>query len=265
MDLSKNIHINVHLQKSWNKFGIENFLFECIEECKIEDIKSIEQKYLNDIFKLKNPNKKFYNIGVKSSGGDIKHNPKKLEIINKMKKSLKDRYSKMTIEQKEKRSENLKGSKNPNFGKKWNNEQRERMSKQRKGLVSKIKGKKLEDIIGKERADINKRLNSERGKKLIGDKNPNYKNPCKPELKKYFSDIQKGKKSKNFRMFCKPFKIENVSYVSLQDAAKDFNVNWGTIRHRIYSKSEKYNNYQLITDQKLIAYLFNEYEKKNFK
>ena len=112
---------------------------------------------------------------------------------------------------------------------------------------------------------FNKKLNSERGKKLIGDKNPNYKNPCKPELKKYFSDIQKGKKPKNFRILCKPFKIGNVNYVSLQDAAKDFNVNWGTIRHRIYSKNEKYSNYQLITDQNLITCLFNDYEKKNFK
>lgn len=49
-NLNANRHINGHLQNAWNKYGKENFKFEYIHECEVnneEDIFFIEQEWLD--------------------------------------------------------------------------------------------------------------------------------------------------------------------------------------------------------------------------
>jgi group I intron endonuclease len=44
--LRKNIHDNNHLQNSYNKFGEENFNFGVLELCDINDLVTLENKYI---------------------------------------------------------------------------------------------------------------------------------------------------------------------------------------------------------------------------
>jgi group I intron endonuclease len=46
--LRKRIHINPRLQRSWNKYGEEAFVFAICEECDLEDIVEREQWYLDN-------------------------------------------------------------------------------------------------------------------------------------------------------------------------------------------------------------------------
>ena len=44
--LRKNIHDNNYLQNSYNKFGEENFTFEILELCDVNDLVTLENKYI---------------------------------------------------------------------------------------------------------------------------------------------------------------------------------------------------------------------------
>ncbi len=59
-ELSRGRHNNRFLQRCFDKYGENNFLFEIIEECKKEELLRLEQKYLDQFFTLE-PNK-IYNI-----------------------------------------------------------------------------------------------------------------------------------------------------------------------------------------------------------
>jgi group I intron endonuclease len=45
--LNKGKHTNIHLQRAWNKYGSEAFVFEILELCDKEFILSIEQYWIN--------------------------------------------------------------------------------------------------------------------------------------------------------------------------------------------------------------------------
>ena len=46
-NLKNNKHCNDHLQKSYNKYGKENFKFEVIEKCKVESLVEKETYWIN--------------------------------------------------------------------------------------------------------------------------------------------------------------------------------------------------------------------------
>ena len=106
-ELKNNIHINCILQRAWDKYGKDNFLFEIVEECDINALLKTEQKYLN-----LQPE---YNIGIKSSGGDnLTKNPNRENIVKKIRQSVKKRYGLMSEdEKKEKYSKPMET--NPNW------------------------------------------------------------------------------------------------------------------------------------------------------
>lgn len=45
--LRLNNHDNKHFQNSWNKYGEENFIFEIIEECALNELQQREQHWIN--------------------------------------------------------------------------------------------------------------------------------------------------------------------------------------------------------------------------
>lgn len=61
-DLKSNIHSNEHLLKSFNKYGIDNFIFSIIEECNKEDLIDREIYYINFYDSL--DYKKGYNLSI---------------------------------------------------------------------------------------------------------------------------------------------------------------------------------------------------------
>lgn len=48
LDLRKEKHHSIILQRAYDKYGIENFIFEILEECEKEHLINIEQKYLDE-------------------------------------------------------------------------------------------------------------------------------------------------------------------------------------------------------------------------
>lgn len=67
-----NRHHSIYLQNAFNKYGIENFIFEIIEECELEQLMIREQYYINN-FNFNN----LYNILPKSSPGFCKKHKRK--------------------------------------------------------------------------------------------------------------------------------------------------------------------------------------------
>jgi len=79
--LLNNDHHNDHLQNTFNKHGIDIFDFMLVELVDINNLKRIEQKYL-DIAKTEQD--KCYNLNFESSGGDLS-TYSKIKISNALK------------------------------------------------------------------------------------------------------------------------------------------------------------------------------------
>lgn len=263
-ELIKNKHVNSHLQRDFNKYGIDYYTFECIELCDDDNLRVLEQKYLDEIFSNEEYYRKYYNIGKEATGGDnLSNNPNRLEIIKKIKNGLFKRYNNESELDKLKRRENLKGLNNPNFGKKWCKEKRDRMSLQRKGMESKIKGKSYEDIYGEDKAKILKENISKRMmNNLVGEKNGFFNKKHTEENIKFFSESQKNKPAKGSVSRLKPFYIDDVIYYTLSEASKKLDIKYLTIRHRLISN--KFTNYIYIEDKDLISKLKEDYIKQEF-
>ncbi len=236
--LNDHTHINCILQRAWDKYGEMNFSFEIIEECSISELLLKEQCYL-DL-------KPAYNIGLNSSGGDnLTNNPKKEEIIKKIKNTLNKRYCLMTeTEKKEKFSKPM--SKNPNW----------------KG------GKKTYCNCGSEMKAKSKTCGKCRPR--CGEKNPFFNKKHSEDFKKKLS---KNKKNKYYGKQNIPVIINNIKYSSSGEASKKLCIPSVTIRWRILSKNPKFRNYQYteiekkshtIKEQKKRLSLSQKGKKRNF-
>lgn len=53
-DLENNKHHSIILQRAWNKYGKDDFVFEVIEECNIDNLLILEQKYLDEYLPIYN-------------------------------------------------------------------------------------------------------------------------------------------------------------------------------------------------------------------
>jgi group I intron endonuclease len=273
-------HINCILQKAWNKYGEDNFSFEIVEKCELENIFEVEQKYIDTCGD--------YNIGLKASGGDnISKNPNKDKIVENIKKGSKLwRDSLSDEEMKEKFSKPLDknpnwkggssfvycecgkrigyghthcnkcrpkdGKNNPFYGKKHTEEYKEKSSIRMTGVYN---GEQNTPIV-----IDNIHYNSLGiASKILGisiatirwrvlSKNPKYKNyHYKDEIKTYYSDedqkvrLSEPQKGKTMS-FNKPFFIDDIEYRTLKEASDILNIHQMTIKGRL--KSPKFDNYK---------------------
>lgn len=94
-ELSRNIHPNIYLQNSYNKYGIDNFEFSILEICDINQLRAKESDFIKDndccnrlvgYNILKDPEDK---RGENAPMFGKKHN---IETIDKMKKSAIKRW-----------------------------------------------------------------------------------------------------------------------------------------------------------------------------
>jgi group I intron endonuclease len=207
--LKNNVHVNTILQRAWDKYGEDNFLFEVVEECDINVLLETEQKYLD-----LHPD---YNIGLTSSGGDnLTKNPNKDKIIKKMTESVKKRYDVMTDDEKiQKYSKPMEN--NPNW----------------KGGTSFKYCECGVKISPTNNTCINCRDKS-------GVKNPFFGKQHSEETKNKLSEKRKGKKPTNMTQVV----IDDIIYESLSEASRQTGIPPPTILWRIKSKNKKYENYK---------------------
>lgn len=119
--LRNDLHINDHLQKAWNKYGEDNFLFEILEEHDIEDLLPMEHYWCNllDAFNYN----KAYNIKPTHPFGKGTNSPQMREKVkqaltgktlseeHKLKLSLAKKGKKLSEETRKKMSDSAKGNK----------------------------------------------------------------------------------------------------------------------------------------------------------
>lgn len=209
-NLKNGKHHNIHLQRSWDKYGEDNFVFELVEECNETILLELEQKYLD-----LNPE---FNIGIKSSGGDnLTKNPNKEDIVRKMTQSVRKRYELMSEdERKEKHSQPM--DKNPNW----------------KGGTSFKYCECGVKISPTNNSCINCRDKS-------GDKNPFFGKQHTEETKRKLSEFRKGTYNGEQNI---PIIIDDIEYRSAGEASKLLNIPMVTIRWRVKSKNKKFDNYK---------------------
>ena len=229
--LNNKTHDNIILQRSWNKHGGNNFVFEYVEECEKDKLFEVEQKYLD-----LNP---FYNIGKNASGGDnLTNNPNREKIIENIKKGGILRFAKMSDDERK-----LKLSKPGNTNPNWKG-----------GTCS----KKCE--CGNSKSYYSLKCNNCVDKS--GVNNAFYGKNHTKETKDKLSLLQKG----SIKNGCnKIFLIDDIEYRTLKDASDKLNILEATIQHRLNSKNPLYKNYNYKGETKIFYSDEELKEKKNNK
>lgn len=182
-ELNKGIHINKHLQRAWNKYGQDAFVFSILELCDEEDLNNLETEY---IASYKSNNEEYgYNLTIGGDGvrGWVPTDEwrQKLKIANAGENNPMFGRS-HTVETKKKISEAKTGDKNAMYGK--------------RGELSPNYGRKHTDEFRKRQSEIQKgkRMSEEaRIKQSIsksGQNNPRSKAVYCPELNEYFWGAQ---------------------------------------------------------------------------
>jgi len=215
--LRLNQHHNIKLQRAWNKYGESNFKFEVVEECNVDLLLIVEQKYIDS-------NADGYNIGLQASGGDnLSNNPNKELIISKMKNSLKQRYSSLT-EDERKLTYGKPGDKNPMYG------------VNRKGLG---KGRKMSEEQ-KQKLRKPKRDTSKMGKRdKHGIKNPFYGKTHSEEAKqKMKAAIKENRKDGWLPGNARKISIDGIVFNSLKECCATVGLSATAMINRL--KSDKY-------------------------
>lgn len=120
--LKKNKHRNSRLQRAYNKYGEENFIFNILEVCNREELDDREDYY------MKKYNSMQKGVGYNLMGVEFKHYTHSKETRIKISESNKGK--KLSLEARQKLSESKKGSKMP----------REAIEKMRITKIGKFKG-----------------------------------------------------------------------------------------------------------------------------
>ena len=234
-DLKNKKHINIHLQRAYDKYGINDFLFEIIENCDKQELLIREQYYLDTL----NPE---FNIGKHSSGGDnLTKNPNKEEIINRIKKTINNNISSMTEDERREKW-GKSGELNPNYGNKWDDIKKDISRKLNIGRMPTNRGKTNIEIYGEKKAKEMSEKLSKIASERIGDKNPFYNKKHSQESKNKISQKRIGKKPSNRIRIS----VNDIIYDSYHDASKELNIPVVTIRWRCLSKNLNFVNYKLI-------------------
>lgn len=176
--LNKGTHLNSHLQRSFNKYGKENFVFKILLYCEPFELTRYEQFFVNII-----SSKKLYNIclecvtsvlGTKMSRktkrkiSKANKNPS-LETRLKMSNAQKGKH--ISEEHKRKMSIENTGKNHPQYGKHRSEETKRKISESKTGRPSGLKGiPRSEDIkkrICEAQTKLTKKETIEIIKKLI--------------------------------------------------------------------------------------------------
>ena len=91
--LKKQIHKNSHLQTSYNKYGKENFIYNIVELCSIENLEERELYWINTLNTL-NPEKGYNMVLPGGSNLGYKQGVRTIEKKTRLANKRVDQYSK---------------------------------------------------------------------------------------------------------------------------------------------------------------------------
>ena len=130
-ELNSKVHFNDYLQKSWNKYGEDNFAFYVLELCDASQLDCREVYYI-DLYETLCRDK-----GYNLTSGGTDNKTYSDETRRKISNSLKGHA--VSIESRIKISENhadVSGSKNGMYGRRHTDEAKQRVSQANKGKIS---------------------------------------------------------------------------------------------------------------------------------
>ena len=240
--LNKKTHVNILLQRAWDKYGSDNFSFIIVESCdgySKDRLFQVEQSYLDRI-------ENCYNISKFAGGGDlISYHPNRDEIVEKISNAVKLRYENISEEDKINLSINMVGEKNHMFGKCHSTETKRLISEKNKiyykNNPSYRKGNLFIELFGEELSNKIKKILFKSASSRVGDKNSFFGKTHTDETK---AKISESKKGKYFGSQNTPVTIDNVDYNSLGEASKILGISVATIRWRVLSKNKKFEAYK---------------------
>ena len=130
-ELNSNTHFNDYLQKSWNKYGEDNFRFYVLEFCDVNKLDALEVYYIS-LYKTLNRDKG-YNLTSGGSDNKIYSDETRTKLSNSLK------GHKVSLESRIKISKNhadVSGDKNGMYGRHHSEEAKQRVSQANTGRIS---------------------------------------------------------------------------------------------------------------------------------
>lgn len=233
--LRRGVHRNSRLQKAYNN---GSFISVTADECASrEEAFALEQKFIDCL-----PEEALLNIGLGTIGGDnLTRNPDRDKIIDKMTRSVNERFASLTPE--ERRVQYGKpGDRNGMYGRTHTPETRELIRRKvcTPENIAASRARRLGVKVGEE----TRRKISEFAKTRTGEKNPFYGRHHTEETRHRLAEVNKGKIPTNA---CK-VEIDGIQYVSLTEAARQLDVVPATILYRLGSKNPKFESYRLVEE-----------------
>ena len=153
-DLNNNKHYNQHLQRAWNKYGVDNFDFLIIEICHQSQLDEKEQYYILHYDSLNNG----YNNDSGGTDGRIVSEETKQKIsdnhhdVSGINNPMYGRkHKKTSVEKIRNNMRDVSGENNPMYGRKHTDNAKKKISNIHRGkTLSQEHIQKLKSITGKE-------------------------------------------------------------------------------------------------------------------
>ncbi|MDR0676617.1 MAG: GIY-YIG nuclease family protein [Elusimicrobiota bacterium] len=196
---------NKFLKDDFVKYGIDNFDFEILEECKFEDLNKREKFYIQKF----NSKETGYNL---TSGGEYSHFGQVLDEKVKRLISIRTKEALANEDTKRKMSDSHKGEKNANYGKnQFENETKENREKR----LRKCKAGSLlywANVSNEEKEIRNKKISE----KVSGEKNGMYgKNGSLNPAAVAVRNIETNEIFNTIKEACEKYKLKSSAGISM--------------------------------------------------
>ncbi len=217
-------HSNIIFQRVYNKYGEDDFSYSFKLCDSKESALALKQRLLD----LHVSNGRKINIGRKATGGNnLTDNPKRDDIIKRIKSSLDETIWSLSAEERLDKYSRA-GSKNGMYGKTHSASARDKIAKSVLGTHRNL---------GVPKSTEHRRKMSENAKARTGAKNPFFGRHHSDETKSKLSIANMWSKPPN----CRQVYVEGHIFESLTEAGRQLGVCTATVSFRIKSKYFDYN------------------------
>ncbi len=247
--LRRGNHINVHLQRSFDKHGEDLFKFNVIEYT--EDLFEREAYHIeqSDII---------YNIGVVGGGDNLSNHPDREEIIKRITESCKESYANLSNDAKLANKLRNSGTSNPNYCKSHSLETRKRMADKRVEFFNSNPDAK--DAISQGMTRYWKSMTPDeyafvchtRSKRMTDNnhfKGKSHTDDMKQAMSSHFKEKFAAMNSEEryaLNPQTKKVEIDGIVYYGLSEAGRQLCVSPATLLYRIKSNSTKWKGYRYL-------------------